>query len=141
MTASGGNLTTQYNLRWSDDLKEKVVNASKENSRSINQEIVARLESSFENKNDTTITQIVDVELLFLGSAIHTLSLEDDEVQSLIIQCPVGQIPNKGDIIKVGALIHSEEMFEVKYRMYDVSFDGEHGYSLVLDTVDRDLGF
>lgn len=141
MTASGGNLTTQYNLRWSEDLKEKVVGASKENSRSINQEIVARLESSFENKNDTTSTQFVDVELLFLGSAIHTLSLEDDEVQNLVIQCPIGQIPNKGDIIKVGSFIQTEEMFEVKYKMYDVSFDGDHGYSLVLDTVDRDLGF
>ena len=47
MSKSGGNLTTQYNLRWSDELKEKIAQSAKEHNRSMNADIVARLENSF----------------------------------------------------------------------------------------------
>lgn len=47
MSNSGGNLTVQYNLRWSEDLRDKIAAAAKENTRSMNQEVVARLEESF----------------------------------------------------------------------------------------------
>ena len=53
MSKSGGNLTTQYNLRWSDELKEKIAQSAKEHNRSMNADIVARLEESFsQNQND-----------------------------------------------------------------------------------------
>lgn len=48
MSKSGGNLTVQYNLRWTEELRDKIAEAAKENTRSMNQEIVARLEQSFE---------------------------------------------------------------------------------------------
>ena len=48
MSKNGGNLTTQYNLRWSDELKEKIAKSAKEHNRSMNADIVARLEESFE---------------------------------------------------------------------------------------------
>lgn len=48
MSKSGGNLTVQYNLRWTEELRDKIAEAAKENTRSMNQEIVARLEESFE---------------------------------------------------------------------------------------------
>lgn len=47
MSKSGGNLTVQYNLRWTEELRDKIAEAAKENTRSMNQEIVARLEESF----------------------------------------------------------------------------------------------
>lgn len=47
MSKNGGNLTTQYNLRWSDELKEKISQSAKANTRSINQEVIARLENSY----------------------------------------------------------------------------------------------
>lgn len=37
----------QYKLRWSEDLRDKVMNSAKEQNRSINAEIIARLEDSF----------------------------------------------------------------------------------------------
>ncbi len=49
MSNNGGNLTVQYNLRWSEEMRDKVAAAAKENTRSMNQEIIARLEKSFEN--------------------------------------------------------------------------------------------
>ncbi|WP_336143337.1 Arc family DNA-binding protein [Acinetobacter sp. 102] len=43
----------QYKLRWNENLRNDVMNAAKENNRSINQEIIVRLEQSFsQNKND-----------------------------------------------------------------------------------------
>lgn len=41
----------QYKLRWPEDLRDKVMNSAKEQNRSINAEIIARLEESFEKKN------------------------------------------------------------------------------------------
>lgn len=57
MSNNGGNLTTQYNLRWSDDLKEKIAQSAKEHNRSMNSDIVARLEKSFESESYPPITQ------------------------------------------------------------------------------------
>lgn len=37
----------QYKLRWSEELRDKVVESAKQNSRSINAEICTRLEDSF----------------------------------------------------------------------------------------------
>ncbi len=48
MSNNGGNLTIQYNLRWSEEMRDKIATAAKENTRSMNQEIIARLEQSFE---------------------------------------------------------------------------------------------
>ncbi|MFW1665771.1 Arc family DNA-binding protein [Acinetobacter ursingii] len=49
----------QYKLRWNEDLRDKVMVSAKENNRSINQEIIARLEKSFEN--EPALTQKVDI--------------------------------------------------------------------------------
>lgn len=38
----------QYKLRWSEELRDKVVESAKQHSRSINAEICTRLEQSFE---------------------------------------------------------------------------------------------
>ncbi len=48
---SSKHLNAQYNLRWPDELKEKIAQSAKEHNRSMNQEIVARLEESFDNKD------------------------------------------------------------------------------------------
>lgn len=43
----------QYKLRWSEELRDKVVESAKQHSRSINAEICTRLEQSFsQNQND-----------------------------------------------------------------------------------------
>ena len=50
---SSGHLHPQYNLRWPEDLRQKVAQSAKEHNRSMNADIVARLEESFsQNQND-----------------------------------------------------------------------------------------
>lgn len=57
MSNNGGNLTIQYNLRWSEEMRDKIAAAAKENTRSMNQEVIARLEKSFENESYPPVTQ------------------------------------------------------------------------------------
>ena len=45
---SSGHLHPQYNLRWPEELRQKVAQSAKEHNRSMNADIVARLEQSFE---------------------------------------------------------------------------------------------
>ncbi|WP_286859621.1 MULTISPECIES: Arc family DNA-binding protein [Acinetobacter] len=47
---SSGHLNAQYNLRLPDELKQKIAESAKELNRSMNADIVARLEESFEQK-------------------------------------------------------------------------------------------
>ena len=46
---SSKHLNAQYNLRWPDELKEKIAQSAKEHNRSMNADIVARLEESFKH--------------------------------------------------------------------------------------------
>lgn len=75
MSKSGGNLTVQYNLRWTEELRDKIAEAAKENTRSMNQEIVARLEQSFENvqSQESEINELRK-EIKNMNMTIHTLA-------------------------------------------------------------------
>ena len=59
---SSKHLNAQYNLRWPDELKEKIAQSAKEHNRSMNADIVARLEESFEvnQQQESTITDLTD---------------------------------------------------------------------------------
>ena len=57
MSNDSGHLTTQYNLRWTDELKGKIAQSAKKHNRSMNADIVARLEQSLANEDLPTITQ------------------------------------------------------------------------------------
>lgn len=80
---SSGHLNAQYNLRLPDDLKQKIAQSAKELNRSMNADIVARLESSFEHKN---IYNLEDIPLEKLLSAVmeklgkNSLSLTREEI-------------------------------------------------------------
>ncbi|WP_418655376.1 Arc family DNA-binding protein [Acinetobacter higginsii] len=52
MSKNGGHLTIQYNLRWSEELRDKVAASAKAYNRSMNADIVARLERSFLTEPD-----------------------------------------------------------------------------------------
>ncbi|HFX6520017.1 Arc family DNA-binding protein [Acinetobacter nosocomialis] len=57
----------QYKLRWSEELRNKIADAAKENNRSINAEITTRLEESFNNGiTDSAITTIIPAYLVGL---------------------------------------------------------------------------
>jgi len=131
MTASSGNLTTQYNLRWSEDLKEKVVDASKENSRSINQEIVARLEQSFSAPTEKPIAN-KKIDVCLQISSSPDFDLEEDEYQSLILQFDPAQIPMKGDVLEIEGVGGNTRTFEVNKRIINTSVSGHIGFTLEL---------
>ena len=42
----------QYKLRWSEELRDKVAESAKAYKRSMNADIIARLERSFEQESD-----------------------------------------------------------------------------------------
>lgn len=46
----GRNLGVEYKMRMSQELKDKIAESAKELNRSMNADIVARLEQSFEQK-------------------------------------------------------------------------------------------
>lgn len=55
---SSGHLHPQYNLRWPEELRQKVAQSAKEHNRSMNADIVHRLEQSF--INDSLLPKILD---------------------------------------------------------------------------------
>ncbi|MCH7304784.1 Arc family DNA-binding protein [Acinetobacter sp. NIPH 1869] len=67
MSNNGGHLTVQYNLRWSEELRDRIAEEAKKNTRSMNQEIVARLEQSLDEKT------IMEEEVVALTSQVKQL--------------------------------------------------------------------
>ncbi|HBN5965373.1 TPA: Arc family DNA-binding protein [Acinetobacter baumannii] len=53
MSKNGGHLTVQYNLRWTEELRDRIAEEAKKNTRSMNQEVIARLEDSFKPKTQS----------------------------------------------------------------------------------------
>lgn len=64
---SSGHLNAQYNLRLPDELKQKIAESAKELNRSMNADIVARLEDSFE-KHITSEHEVNDLRELLKQS-------------------------------------------------------------------------
>ena len=69
---SSKHLNAQYNLRWPDELKEKIAKSAKEHNRSMNADIVARLEQSFEAQPPDS-KAFEDASVRILGRVIDSL--------------------------------------------------------------------
>lgn len=70
--------TIQYNLRLSPDLREQIKQSAKENGRSMNQDIVARLENSFLQDGATSRAEEIrdyglDVRVFDIGDGIKRI--------------------------------------------------------------------
>ncbi|WP_180172505.1 Arc family DNA-binding protein [Acinetobacter sp. YH12023] len=85
----GRNLGVEYKMRMSQELKDKIAESAKELNRSMNADIVARLEESFEGSASNTNSQ-ADLRIIPLhdgkkrviyGKLLNTLDL--DYTQSL----------------------------------------------------------
>ncbi|WP_111891554.1 Arc family DNA-binding protein [Acinetobacter sp. MB5] len=62
--SNSGHLTIQYNLRISSELKDKISKSAKELNRSMNSDIVARLEESFEQKAFESLESVPTEDLM-----------------------------------------------------------------------------
>lgn len=80
MSKNGGNLTVQYNLRWTEELRDRVAYAAKENTRSMNQEIVARLEESFDTK------VVHETEMALMLQVVKDQQKQIDQLQEMVKQ-------------------------------------------------------
>ena len=58
MVMSENQRDPQYKLRWPEDLRQKVAQSAREHNRSMNADIVARLEQSFEHQENSDIAQL-----------------------------------------------------------------------------------
>lgn len=75
MSKDGGHLTVQYNLRWSEEMRDKIATVAKENTRSMNQEIIARLEESFEP--EIKVAETLEFNLMMQSYMDQKKELED----------------------------------------------------------------
>lgn len=96
MSKSGGNLTTQYNLRWPDELKEKIAQSAKEHNRSMNADIVARLEKSFEPES---LPMDVVAYMAQMENMIHLLQQQAQKTDQ-ILEMVLSDIDNPTPIQK-----------------------------------------
>ena len=71
---SSGHLHPQYNLRWPEELRQKVAQSAKEHNRSMNADIVARLEQSFEHLENSDVAQIKQ-QIERMDQTIKTLAI------------------------------------------------------------------
>lgn len=68
----------QYKLRWSEELRDKVVESAKSHSRSINAEICTRLEKSFEPElNPTETFEFEAMKRIYLEQSAQIKELRD----------------------------------------------------------------
>ena len=74
---SSKHLNAQYNLRWPDELKEKIAQSAKEHNRSMNADIVARLEKSFEKTDQDGFDK---------GSVLQVIQNQQATIQDLTDQ-------------------------------------------------------
>ncbi len=87
MSNNGGHNTIQYNLRWSEEMRDKIAAAAKENTRSMNQEIIARLEQSFENNQSSFIGVFAEASVKVIGhvmSALKESGMSDEQIKSVL---------------------------------------------------------
>ena len=71
---SSGHLHPQYNLRWPEELRQKVAQSAKEHNRSMNADIVARLEESFEKDDAAEFDK---------GFVLQVIESQQDQINQL----------------------------------------------------------
>lgn len=66
----------QYKLRWQESLRNKVMDSAKENNRSINSEIIARLEKSFEINKHLESDLSTEELIIILSNRLNGIKIE-----------------------------------------------------------------
>lgn len=82
-------------LRWPDGLRQAVVDAARRNRRSMNSEILTRLESSFAEARVITNGNLLPCPC-GAGQPFETWAAKDDAVD-YIVSCPCGQSVKAAD--------------------------------------------
>jgi len=106
----------QLRIRLPIDLKEKIEESAKSNSRSMNAEIVQRLDSSF-------LSEISSDELISAKDALHIINKAKDELSRIIFQRTFSEINKK---IRIG---HTS--FYINLDDLDLEGLGEDDFELV----------
>lgn len=80
------NKVVTLKVRVSPEFREKLVSTAKDNNRSMNAEIVDRLEKSFENNQSSYIEAFTDAGVKILSHVMTSLKesgLSDDQIKEI----------------------------------------------------------
>jgi predicted metal-dependent phosphotriesterase family hydrolase len=80
------NKVVTMKVRVTPEFREKLVTTAKENNRSMNAEIVDRLEKSFENKQSSYIEAFTDAGVKIISHVMTSLKesgLSDDQIKKI----------------------------------------------------------
>ncbi|WP_266126069.1 Arc family DNA-binding protein [Acinetobacter bereziniae] len=80
------NKVVTMKVRVTPDFREKLVTTAKENNRSMNAEIVDRLEKSFENNQSSYIEAFTDAGVKIISHVMTSLKesgLSDDQIKKI----------------------------------------------------------
>lgn len=64
----------QYKLRWSSELREKIAESAKAHNRSMNADIVARLEQSFKPTTDDDKDKLIETQRQVIENALTRIN-------------------------------------------------------------------
>lgn len=131
MSNNGGHLTVQYNLRWSEELRDRIAEEAKKNTRSMNQEIIARLEESFEPKEETFLISNKIAVSLLIDHDIDALGGSGFGTSHLIYEFEPNRIPVKGDFLEVDTMEGGSVTLEVARRI--INTKSSNYYQVILE--------
>lgn len=122
---SNKHLNAQYNLRWPDELKEKVARSAKAYNRSMNADIVARLEQSFIDESDLSPLNMPPIELEErLNRVLEKRALNNESIESLDLQIQDSSEKDKKIEQLEEQLANSMKMMEMITGMFESMLNG-----------------
>ena len=85
----------QYKLRWPEELRQKVAQSAKEHNRSMNADIVARLEESFRVKQGNYLNDDAVNDLLEAFTKKIFTALKSQGASRELMESTVNELKNK----------------------------------------------
>jgi len=136
---SSGHLHPQYNLRWPEELKEKVAKSAKEHNRSMNADIVARLEESFSTININNINFAKGYLLSYLRVLATTHYISMNELKKQYESNPSTDLLSQIDKHEFlfNEIMKLSEREEELNRLYSESPISEDDFKKLLSTIKK----
>lgn len=131
----GKHLTdVEYKVRMMQNLKDKIAESAKEHNRSMNADIVARLEESFSLTNyDDAYKKFLRKKINNLTYTVERLELQIGNISFLIKTTKDTEKLNKWHVIKEFMEVEKEMAIENLKRLFD-----EQPKSIELTTLDEE---
>ncbi|WP_313043811.1 Arc family DNA-binding protein [Acinetobacter sp.] len=129
----------QYKLRWSEELREKISQSAKEHNRSMNADIVARLEESFSTININNINFAKGYLLSYLRVLATTHYISMNELKKQYESNPSTDLLSQIDKHELlfNEIMKLSEREEELNRLYSESPISEDDFKKLLSTIKK----